>query len=51
MEKTLIRRFQGPTSSIAGDIQLQRFEILTYAISAPHLEADSWAYGINRHLW
>ena len=33
------------------DIQLQRFQTWAYEISATPLEADSWAYGINRHLW
>ena len=34
MQETLIQRFHGPTSSIAGDIQLQRFQTWFYRISA-----------------
>ena len=35
--ETLIRRFHGSTSSLAGYIQLQRFELLAYGISATPL--------------
>ena len=48
MEETLIRRFHGPTSSIARD---KGFKHGLVEFPQPHLEANSWAYAISRHLW
>ena len=45
-EETLIRRFHGPSNSIAEDIQLQRLRFWSYAISATTFRADSFRFAI-----
>ena len=46
LKETLIRKFSGPTSFNAGDMQVERFQLLAYTISATPFLGDSYCIGL-----